>query len=165
MTLPPFQAFLDDHRQDVYRFLVAAVGPDEADDCFQETFLAALRAYPRAEAANLRAWLFTIARRKAIDHHRADSRRPTPAGEPASVADGLITSGRGELDGEVWAHVAGLPDKQRAAIALRFVADLRYREIGSALDCTEAAARRSVHDGLRNLRGAVTEHATEGVSP
>ena len=141
------------------------VGPGEADDCFQETFLAALRAYPRAEAANLRAWLFTIARRKAIDHHRAGSRRPTPAGEPAAVADGLIASGGRELDGEVWAHVAGLPDKQRAAIALRFVADLRYREIGSALDCTEAAARRSVHDGLRNLRGAVTETATEGVSP
>jgi RNA polymerase sigma factor (sigma-70 family) len=156
---------MDRHRSEVLGFLRAMVGPGEADDCFQETFLAALRAYPRAEAANLRAWLFTIARRKAIDHRRADSRRPTPAGEPAAVADGLITSGRRELDGEVWAHVAGLPDKQRAAIALRFVADLRYREIGSALDCTEAAARRSVHDGLRNLRGAVTDPVTEGMSP
>jgi RNA polymerase sigma factor (sigma-70 family) len=156
---------MDEHRSEILGFLRAMLGPGEADDCFQETFLAALRAYPRAEAANLRAWLFTIARRKAIDHHRADSRRPTPAGEPAAVADGLITAGGSGLDGEVWAHVAGLPDKQRAAIALRFVADLRYREIGSALDCTEAAARRSVHDGLRNLRGAVSEPATEGVSP
>ena len=154
-TLPPFQALIDEHRSEVLGFLRAMVGSDEADDCFQETFLAALRAYPRAEAGNLRAWLFTIARRKAIDHHRADARRPTPAGEPAAVADGLISSRAGGLDGEVWSHVAALPNKQRAAVALRFVADLRYREIGSALDCSEAAARRSVHDGLRNLRGAV----------
>jgi RNA polymerase sigma factor (sigma-70 family) len=150
---------MDEHRSEVLGFLRAMVGADEAEDCFQETFLSALRAYPRAEAGNLRAWLFTIARRKAIDHHRSDSRRPTPAGEPEAVADGLISSGGKELDGEIWAHVAGLPNKQRAAIALRFVADLRYREIGSALDCSEAAARRRVHDGLRNLRGAVAQPA------
>ena len=53
--MPPFQAFLDEHRDDVYRFLVASVGPQEADDCFQETFLAALRAYPRLRRdSNLR---------------------------------------------------------------------------------------------------------------
>ena len=46
VSLPPFQRLLDDHGRDVLRFLVAAAGPDEADDCFQETFLAALRAYP-----------------------------------------------------------------------------------------------------------------------
>lgn len=161
-TLPPFQALMDEHRSEVLGFLRAMVGSDEAEDCFQETFLSALRAYPRAEAGNVRAWLFTIARRKAIDHHRADARRPTPAGEPEAVADGLISSGGRDLDGEVWAHVAGLPNKQRAAIALRFVADLRYREIGSALDCSEAAARRSVHDGLRNLRGAVVQPTGRG---
>ena len=154
---------MDEHRSEVLGFLRAMVGADDAEDCFQETFLSALRAYPRAEAGNLRAWLFTIARRKAIDHHRSDAWRPTPAGEPEAVANGLISSGRRELDGEVWAHVAALPDKQRAAIAQRFVADLRYREIGSALDCSEAAARRSVHDGLRNLRGAVAQPA--GRSP
>ncbi|HYU60746.1 MAG TPA: sigma-70 family RNA polymerase sigma factor [Solirubrobacterales bacterium] len=154
--LPPFQALVDEHRSDVLGFLRAMVGADDAEDCFQETFMAALRAYPRADARNLRAWIFTIARRKAIDHHRARARRPKPEGEPLAVADRLISSGGRELDGAVWAHVAALPAKQRAAIALRFVADLRYREIGMALDCTEAAARRSVHDGLRNLRGAVT---------
>jgi RNA polymerase sigma factor (sigma-70 family) len=159
-TLPPFQALIDEHRSEVLGFLRAMVGTDEAEDCFQETFMAALRAYPRAEPGNLRAWLFTIARRKAIDHHRAYARRPMPAGEPAAVADGLIAKRGKALDGEVWSHVAALPNKQRAAVALRFVADLRYREIGTALDCSEAAARRSVHDGLRNLRGAVASRAT-----
>ena len=45
-VLPPFQRFLEDHRDDVWRFLVAAVGRTDADDCFQETFMAAMRAYP-----------------------------------------------------------------------------------------------------------------------
>ncbi|HEY3435582.1 MAG TPA: sigma factor, partial [Solirubrobacterales bacterium] len=59
--------------------LRGAVGRDGAEDCFQETFLAALRAYPQLDdARNLRGWLLTIAHRKAIDFHRAKGRRPVP---------------------------------------------------------------------------------------
>src|SRR5919202_3069052 len=79
VQLPPFQALLDAHSGDVYRFLVATAGPGEADDCFQETCIAALRAYPRLRRAdNLRAWLFRIAHNKAMDAHRARVRRPVP---------------------------------------------------------------------------------------
>ena len=45
--IPPFQSFLDANRVTAYRFLVAAVGRQDADDVFQETFLAALRGYRR----------------------------------------------------------------------------------------------------------------------
>ena len=48
-TLPPFQRLLDEHRDEVYRVLVAMAGPDEADDCFQETFMSA--SVHRAEEA------------------------------------------------------------------------------------------------------------------
>src|SRR5437879_8539514 len=79
MRLPPFQDLLDRNREAVYRFLVAAVGSQEADDCFQETFLAALRAYPRLKNSdNLRGWMLTIARNKALDHHRRHAQRHTP---------------------------------------------------------------------------------------
>src|SRR5438132_2711216 len=79
MGVPPFQRFLDEHGPAVHGFLVASVGRVEADDCFQETFLAALRAYPRLEhAENLRSWALTIAHRKAIDAHRGRGRRPVP---------------------------------------------------------------------------------------
>src|SRR5947209_18077620 len=55
VKLPPFQKLLDAHGVDVHRFLVALVGPHDADDCYQETWLAALRGYPRLrDAANLR---------------------------------------------------------------------------------------------------------------
>jgi RNA polymerase sigma factor (sigma-70 family) len=90
---PPFQALLDAHGRDVHRFLISIVGPLDADDCYQETWLSALRAYPKLkDAANLRSWILTIAHRKAIDHVRARSRRAVPAAELGEAA----ATGRGE---------------------------------------------------------------------
>jgi RNA polymerase sigma factor (sigma-70 family) len=147
-SLPPFQALLDEHAAEVMGVLRGAVGRADAEDCFQETFLAALRGYPRLrDAANLRGWLLTIAHRKAVDHHRANGRRPLPMAEPPE---------RPALDPEpdegIWAAVAELPPKQRAAVALRFACDLPHDEIAAALGCSPAAARRSLHEGLKRLR-------------
>jgi len=151
VRLPPFQALLDDHRDDVYRFLVASLGREEADDCFQETFIAALRAYPRLrDASNLRSWLFTIAHRKAIDAHRARARRAVPVEEVPEQGDAGGVGLNGEP--ELWRAVRELPAKQRAAVLHRYVNDLAYADIGRVMGCSEDAARRSVHEGLKKLR-------------
>ena len=50
VSLPPFQRFLDAHAPHVQRFLVAAVGPNDADDCFQETFLSRAARLPAPAA-------------------------------------------------------------------------------------------------------------------
>ena len=161
--LPPFQELLDEHGSDVLGFLIASVGPHDAEDCFQETFIAALRAYPRLEHAhNLRSWLLTIAHRKAIDHHRSRGRRAIPAGDAEEVAGGepsrnaspetIVAGGAPEL----WSLVSGLPPKQRSAVVLRFATDMSYAGIGQALDCSEDAARRNVHEGIQKLRGELT---------
>jgi RNA polymerase sigma factor (sigma-70 family) len=153
--LPPFQELLDAHADPVLGFLRGAVGPVDADDCFQETFLAALRAYPRLEhGAELRARLMTIARHKALDHHRSTARRPKPVAEPPEPRRG---NGRGTAEDavaatELWRVVSSLPEGQRFAVALRYAGGLRYREVATALGCTEEAARRRVADGLRSLR-------------
>jgi RNA polymerase sigma factor (sigma-70 family) len=148
---PPFQALLDEHRDDVYRFLVASLGRDEADDCFQETFISAMRAYPRLrDASNLRSWLFTIAHRKAIDAHRARARRAVPIEDVPERADAGGVGLNGEP--ELWRAVRGLPTKQRAAVLHRYVNDLAYADIGRVMGCSEDAARRSVHEGLKKLR-------------
>ena len=149
MKLPPFQRLLEEQRTDVYRFLVASVGRQAADDCFQETFLSALRAYPRLrDASNLRGWLFTIATRKALDHWRGERRRPLPVGQlPDPVApehpDG---------DPELWTAVGSLPPMQRAAVIHRYVLDLPYAEIADALGISEEAARANTYEGRRKLR-------------
>jgi RNA polymerase sigma factor (sigma-70 family) len=149
VAIPPFQEFLDEHREHVYRFLVASVGPQEADDCFQETLLSALRAYPRLRRnSNLRGWVLTIAHRKAMDSHRARSRGPVSVPE---IADSAATSD-GEPDDELWEAVRSLPSKQCAAVVLRFANDLPHGEIGRVLGCSEEAARRNVHEGVKRLR-------------
>jgi RNA polymerase sigma factor (sigma-70 family) len=149
VTPPPFQRFLDAHREDVWRFLVASVGRDAADDCFQETFMAAMRAYPRTRIDNPRAWVLTIAHRKALDHHRARARRPVPVGAVPDAPAPPAAESRGD---DVWERVSDLPPKQRAALLLRFAGDLSHREVAAALGCSEDAARRSAHEGLKRLR-------------
>jgi RNA polymerase sigma factor (sigma-70 family) len=147
---PPFQRFLEEHREPVWRFLVAAAGRQEADDCFQETFLAALRAYPRLDGrANLRAWVFTIAHRKAIDAHRGRARRPQPS---ADIAERPAPDESPARDPELWELVRGLPPKQRAAVTLRFVAGMSHTEAAEVIGCSEEAARRSLHEALTKLR-------------
>ena len=147
-SLPPFQTLIDDHAGDVMAVLRAAVGRGDAEDCFQETFLAALRAYPSlADGSNLRGWLITIAHRKAIDHHRARGRQPVPVAEVAEVA---VTDPR--PDDALWAAVGALPPKQRAAVTLRYACDLPHSEIADTLGCSTEAARRSLHEGIKRLR-------------
>jgi RNA polymerase sigma factor (sigma-70 family) len=158
VRLPPFQALLDAHGPDLHRFLVASVGAVDADDCYQETWLAALRAYPRLrDDSNLRGWLFTIAHRKVIDHARGRARRPVPVPElpeasAVATGPGAGFGARPEVDGDLWAAVASLPDKQRIALALRFIVDSAYAEIATVMGTSEEAARRNVHEALKTLR-------------
>lgn len=153
MKLPPFQALLDDHSGEVYRFLVATAGPAEADDAFQETWVAAMRAYPRLRRAdNLRAWLFRIAHNKAVDAHRARGRRAVPVAHVPERGDPRAEH-KPELDEpELWAAVRELPPKQRAAVYCRSVLGIPYDELARLLECSQDAARRSVHEGLKRLR-------------
>ena len=154
VNLPPFQALLHEHRADVYRFLVATAGRSEADDAFQETWIAALRAYPRLKRAdNLRAWLFRIAQNKSIDAHRARGRRAVPV---AAVPEPVSSSSPDE-DPELWARVRGLPPKQRTAVFCRSVLAMPYDELATLLESTEDAARRNVHEGLKRLREELTD--------
>jgi RNA polymerase sigma factor (sigma-70 family) len=156
VNLPPFQALLEEHRTDVYRFLVATAGSTEADDAFQETWIAALRAYPKLRRAdNLRAWLFRIAQNKSIDAHRARGRRAVPVAAVPERASGGGIAVRG--DEELWERVRSLPAKQRTAVYCRSVLGMSYDELALLLESSEDAARRNVHEGLKRLREELTD--------
>ena len=154
--LPPFERLLEEHRVMIYRFLLVAVGPHEADDCFQETFLAALRGYPRLRhAEHLDRWLLRIATRKAIDAHRGRRRRPLLSATVEAVLDrqeapqqvaGL------DLGDPLWRAVAQLPPRQRVALVHRHVLDRSYDEIAGLMDCSPEAARANVYQGTKKLR-------------
>lgn len=143
---PPFQLVLETHSEEVWRYLRGMVGTQAAEDCFQETFLSALRAYPRLrEGSNVRAWLLTIAHRKAIDHVRRRGRE-LPLGEREEPLAAAMP------EREIWSAVAQLPPRQRAAVMLRYAGDLPHRAVAGVIGCSEEAARRSLHEGLNRLR-------------
>lgn len=127
----------------------------DAEDAWSETFLAALRAYPRLDpSANVQAWLVTIAHRKAIDLIRARRRRALP------VADfherEMSTAHRSDDDLAAWDQLKQLPERQRHALAYHYLGGLPYAEVGQVLGCTPAAARKAGSDGIKRLRAANT---------
>jgi RNA polymerase sigma factor (sigma-70 family) len=152
---PPFDQLIIDHGAVVLRVCRAVCGPIEADDAWQETFLSALEAYPRlAPGSDPRGWLITIAHRKAIDQHRRAQRIPEPRAELPDIPTGHGIPGddRRQQAADLWAAVATLPFKQRAAVAYHHLAGLPYAAVGELIGCSEAAARRSAADGVAALR-------------
>jgi RNA polymerase sigma factor (sigma-70 family) len=152
VSLPPFEKIVAEHGPAVLRVCLAVLGPQDAEDAWSETFLAALRAYPEVRPdSNLRAWLVTIAHRKAIDGYRAARRAP----RPTNVIQDRVTGAGGAADlpdEELGSALRALPFKQRTAVAYRYLADMSYGEIARVLDSSEAAARRSAADGIATLR-------------
>lgn len=161
-ALPPFQRLLDAHGGDLWRYCRALLGPHDGDDAYQDAVLAALRSYPTLRHGdNLRSWLFTIAHHKVTDWHRRVVRRgeltldhQTPQRQQVGA-----DPGDGMADDGLWALVAELPPKQRAAVVQRYVGDLPYAEIGVLLECSEAAARQNVRAGLATLRSRMAATA------
>ncbi|MCC9173963.1 RNA polymerase sigma factor [Arthrobacter sp. zg-Y179] len=146
--MKPFEQIVREHGPAVLRVCRAVVGPDQAEDAWSETFLAALGAYPDLpEGTNVQAWLVTIAKRKAVDQHRSAARNPVPvdeipepAGAPQMDTDGL------------WSALKTLPVRQREALAYHHLAGLPYAEVARLLGGSEAACRRSAADGIKKLR-------------
>ncbi|CAN7232235.1 RNA polymerase sigma factor [Knoellia sp. LjRoot47] len=152
MSLPPFQSLVDAHWRDVGRLAHALAGPNLGDDVAQQAWVQALAAYPRLTSTrNLRGWLLTITHRCAMDAHRA-ARRTTPHDDPASLATAPVVDGPAAPDDGLWARVGSLPERQREAVVLKYVADLDHRAVATALGTTSAMSRRLVSDALATLR-------------
>ncbi len=153
--LPPFDRVVRAHGPVVLRVCRAVLGSDaEADDAWQETFLAALRSYPQLDpGTNLQAWLVTVAHRKALDVVRARERR----GPVAPVVDAVVGAGRDDParaaeDRALREAVAALPGRQRWAVALHHLGGLSWAEVAALVGGTEQAARRAGSDGVAALR-------------
>lgn len=147
---PPFEAVVSRHGATVLRVVRAVIGDADADDAWSDTFLAALKAYPRLPAdANVEAWLVTIAHRKAIDITRAASRRAVPVADPP---DSPARERADTHDLDLDAAVGALPPKQRQAVAYHYLAGLPYSDIAAIIGGSVVAARRAAADGIATLR-------------
>jgi RNA polymerase sigma factor (sigma-70 family) len=156
VSLPPFQHLVDAHWRDVARLAHALAGPVEGDDVAQQAWAQAFAAYPGLrDARNLRGWLMTVTARCATDAHRGRARRAVPVAELSDAAAGSAPSAADAAtvaDGALWARVRALPERQRTALALRYIADLDHAALARALGTTPMATRRLVSDALATLR-------------
>src|SRR6476619_2877075 len=150
VAIPPFERFYMAHRDEVLGYLRRLLG-HRAEDAWQETFLRALRAYDRLEhGRHLRAWVFTIATRVAMDDLRRRRRSDVALDDaPEPAVDGEPEQAAFE---ELEHLTGGLPPTERAAVVLRYGYDLPYAEIGAALGSSEEAARAAASSGVRRLR-------------
>ncbi|WP_019137191.1 RNA polymerase sigma factor [Cellulomonas massiliensis] len=156
----PFERAVQAHGPTVLRVCRAVLGADEAEDAWSETFLAALRAWPDLpDRTDVRAWLVTVAHRKAVDVVRRNA-RATPVAEPP---DRAVHDEPRDLD--LWQAVAALPHKQRHAVALHHLGGLPYDEVAALLGGSSAAARRAASDGVAALRVALGADAPRPTAP
>jgi RNA polymerase sigma-70 factor, ECF subfamily len=140
------------------RYLFAQA-PDVAEDLASETWLGVARALSSfaGDEEDFRALLFTVARRRLIDHRRQASRRRATPVEPGGLAH-LGPPGDAEADameriGTDWAlwQIAALPPDQAEVVLLRVVADLSVEEVASIVGKRAGAVRALQLRALRRL--------------
>lgn len=92
-----------------------------------------------------------------MDVHRARGRRAVPAQDITAVGErsglSLVSGPEKNLPDEgLWSRVGELPERQRHAVVLKYVADLDHAGIAKALETTPTMSRRLVSDALAALR-------------
>ena len=143
-----FGELLERYEREIFAYaLRLSADRDEADDLYQDTFLAAFRGWPPPRRGNERAWLYRIATNKAIDRGRRarpkvkleDIELAAPERDSATVLD-------------IARAVELLAPGQRAAFVLRQVQGLSYAEIAETLGCSQEAARARVSEATKTVR-------------
>ena len=145
------------HAPALARFAAASGAGADAEELVQDTFVRAFGSLDtfRGESS-LRTWLFTIERRLLLDRRRADRRRGDDVeldeGDLTTAEDPLAALIAGESQDRLRVAVGRLSPTQREVFVLRVGEGLSYREIASAVDTTEGAARVHYHNAMRAIK-------------
>jgi len=157
MRSDSFERLFEEHAGRLFSFLVYRTGNRAlAEDLLSETFERVLRSHHRFDPrrGSERRWLYTIALNLLRDQarrrtHEERALQHVGAGTPAAETDpGLVAV---EHRDELHRALAVLSDEEREAIALRFGADLKLRDIARVLGDGESAVEGRIYRALRKL--------------
>jgi len=152
---PSLATLVHRHRAEILTYLTRILGnAADAEDACQDTWLRACRAYTAlADHSNLRAWLFKIATRTALNQRRQSTRRLARIddGDPETLPQ-AESSRENAASARVLEAVGALPPRQRAALMQRMFHDRSYEEIALTVGGSAAAARANVYQALKRLR-------------
>ncbi|HTI98963.1 MAG TPA: sigma-70 family RNA polymerase sigma factor [Dongiaceae bacterium] len=156
-----FTELVSRHVNLVYSVAMRHTGnPHHAEEITQAVFVILARKVDRLlDARVLSSWLFQTTRLTANNFMRSEARRARREQEL------LMQSGLNESGEDLWprlapvldAAVAGLGEKDRRAIVLRFYEGRNLRDVGVALGASEAAAEKRVNRALEKLRRLFTK--------
>jgi RNA polymerase sigma-70 factor (ECF subfamily) len=158
-----FAALYDRLARPVFALVVRIIGSRaEAEEVLQEAFVQVWERAPdfRAELGTAFCWVVTIARRKAIDRLRANSRHLHRIAQAAALdeRDDLMgPAGAAELASDersraVHAALAKLGAPERHAIALAFFDGLTHEEIATALGTPVGTIKARIRRGMLKLK-------------
>lgn len=134
-----------------------------ARDVVQDTFVKLHRELKSAEPENLKAWLFTVCRNRALDVIRKNKRMTSTDTEileafqdetqpsPAKLAE------RNDIHARALKFLDRLTENQREVIRLKFQADLSYTEISEVTGLSSGNVGYLLHHGLKRLRDLMQE--------
>ena len=150
------------HHAEIYRYALAMLrDPAAAEDAAQISFeraFGALGRYPegRIRRLALRAWLYRITLNVVRNLVRDERREVAVAEMPEELSARSRTASGPEEHSEAWLDAAAalgkLPERQRVAVVLRYLADLPYAEITQATGWPENTAKTLVRRGVGRLR-------------
>ena len=162
-----FGILLQKYRSPMVNFLYRMVrDAATAEDLAQEAFLRVYRARKQySPSAKFTTWLFRIATNLALNsvrdnrHRQMDISIDAPADEdeapvelPARemrIDEYMVERDRTRI---IWDAIAGLPEKQRAAVLLHKYEEMDYAEIARVLDCSESALKSLLFRAYETLR-------------
>jgi RNA polymerase sigma-70 factor (ECF subfamily) len=150
-----FNALYLKYIQPVYRYALSHIGSRaEAEDAAAQTFLAALEGFPRyRDNGHFAAWLFSIARRKTMDHFRSARRLvQLPDSTPSNEEDLLQQAERNDRLAGLMVQVRTLPPDEQELLRLRYAAELSFSEISILLKRNEDAVKKRLYRTLERLQ-------------
>ncbi len=167
-----FSALYDRHGAQAFAVAYRIVGiPEAAEEVVQDAFLTIWRRADQYAPARgeVRTWLLTIVRNRAIDQLRSRQSGPRVAatiedvGATLAAPDDTSTSALRELDAKVVrAAVAGLPALQREVVTLAYFDGLSYPEVAARTGAPLGTVKSRMYLALTRLRGALVSDQVRG---
>lgn len=151
-----FDTFFDRHHVEVARTLALALGDDaRAEDATQEAFAQAYRRWRRVRRMDRPdGWVYVVALNRARRQLGRDARRPDPEPSSRGMTDAATADPTATVALELSLRQAleTLTPRQRAALILRYLADLPFASVAEAMGCSVGTAKATVHQALARLR-------------